>query len=439
MDREKVPGGMTFFLAFRNLVLLRKRYAVIGIAVALGFALMTVITGVTSGALNTVQVKAARYFAGHISVTGFSPDRTQKISSPDHLVELLRTGSKSIRTVSKRTVYYRQNASLFFGGETVRQRRLVGVEFDTEADELGSMKFKDGSIEAMLGNSAALGILISKTAADLLGARVGDDVQLYLTTDTGQFNTATLVVRGIFDESSIFGFAAYMRNQDLNVLLGRPTGAATDIAVYTRNGANLARTGLEVRSILAAEVPVLPVLNNKRDRWDALEEEFDVEMLAVMSLNAHLAQITDILDALSAVSFFVLLVFVIIVMVGILNTYRVIVYERTKEIGTMRALGMKRKAVSALFIIEAAMLAGAASTVGLVLGAGMLRLLGCIDFSVVAAAGMFTEAGRLASFIDPSLAVLNISAMIMAVMLAAFGPARKAGSIRPVDAMRMNG
>ena len=195
---------MTFFLAFRNLILLRKRYAVIGIAIALGFALMTVISGVTSGALGTIKVKAARYFAGHISVTGFSPDRSQRITDPDMLVALLRDGSRSLRTVSKRTIYYRQDASLFFGGESVRQRRLVGVEFDTEAKEFQGMKFREGNLFSMLGDSGSMGILVSKTAADLLNARVGDDVQLYLTTDTGQFNTATLVVRGIFEETSIF-------------------------------------------------------------------------------------------------------------------------------------------------------------------------------------------------------------------------------------------
>jgi ABC-type lipoprotein release transport system permease subunit len=430
---------MTFFLAFRNLILLRKRYAVIGIAIALGFALMTVISGVTSGALGTIKVKAARYFAGHISVTGFSPDRSQRITDPDKLVALLRDGSRSLRTVSKRTIYYRQDASLFFGGESVRQRRLVGVEFDTEAKEFQGLSFRGGSLSSMLGDSGIMGILVSKTAADLLRARVGDDVQLYLTTDTGQFNTATLVVRGIFEETSIFGFAAYIRNQDLNRLLGRVAGAATDVAVYTKNGTDLVKMGLEVRSILASEVPVLPVLNDKNDRWNALDGNFDVEMLAVMSLNAHLAQITDILDALTAVSYFVLFVFIVIVMVGILNTYRVIVYERTKEIGTMRALGMKRRSVTSLFIIEAAMLAMVASMIGLGVGAVLLQLLGLIDFSIVAAAGMFTVGGRLDSYIDPALAALNICAMIVAVMLAAFGPARKAGSIRPVDAMRMNG
>jgi len=429
---------MTFFLALRNLLLQRKRYSVIAAAIVIGFALITVISGATGGVLTTVKVKAARYFAGHVSVTGYSPDKPQGITDPDALVTLLRGQVASVRTVSKRTVYYRQDASLFFGGETVRQRRLVGIDFDGEAEELRGMKFDSGGIDGMLGDQGSYGILISRVAADLLNARVGDDVQLFLTTDSGQYNTATLFVRGVFEETSLFGFAAYLRNADLNALLGRSEGAATDIAVYARNGTKLDRLGLDVRAVLSAKALVLPVLTSKDDRRDALSSGLEGETLAVMTLNAHLAQITDILDAFTLVSYFVLVVFVLIVMVGILNTYRVIVYERTKEIGTMRALGMGRGAVIRLFVIEAAILAAAASLLGFVLGTAALRLIGLVDLGSIAAAGMFTEGGRLVYFLESRSTFLNLAAMVAAVMLAAFGPARDAGAIRPVDAMRAN-
>lgn len=429
---------MIFFLALRNLVLQRRRYAVIGIAVALGFALITIISGATAGALGTVRDKAARYFAGHISITGYTPDRAQRISDPDRLIDLLRGTVSGIRTVSRRTVYYRQDAKLFFGGESIRQRRLVGVDFDSEFQELRGMKFQSGSLDAMLGDGGDEGILVSQTAADLLRAKVGDSIELFLTTDTGQYNTATLVIQGIFQETSLFGFAGYLRNQDLNALLGRSADAATDIAVYGSKGVDLARLAHDMHAALSAEVAVFPVLSSTSDRRDALSSGLQEETMAIMTLDGHLAQITDILDAFTAISYFVLLVFVMIVMVGILNTYRVLVYERTREIGTMRALGMKRPSVIALFVCEAAMLAVAASVIGLVVGIAGLGILGLLDFSAIAAAAMFTNAGHLGFFVDGSAAALNLLAMIVAVMVAAFGPARNAGAIKPVDAMRTN-
>jgi len=430
---------MIFFLALRNLVLQRKRYMVIGLAVAIGFALITIISGATAGALGTVRDKAARYFAGHISITGYTPDRSQHISDPDKLIDLLYRSVDGVRTISRRTVYYRQDAKLFFGGQSIRQRRLVGVDFDLEFQELRGMKFQGGSLDAMLGDGGTRGILVSQTAADLLQAKVGDSIELFVTTDTGQYNTATLVLRGIFQETSLFGFAAYLRNQDLNALLGRSADAATDIAVYGRNGVNLARLAQDMHAALATKTAVFPVLSSKSDRSDALSSGLQEETMAIMTLDAHLAQITDLLDAFTAISYFVLLVFVLIVMVGILNTYRVLVYERTREIGTMRALGMKRSSVIALFVAEAAILAGVASLIGMVGGSVALWLLGLVDFSAIAASAMFTNAGHLGFYVDASTTALNLGAMIVAVMIAALGPARSAGSIRPADAMRSNG
>ena len=430
---------MIFFLALRNLVLQRKRYMVIGLAVAIGFALITIISGATAGALGTVRDKAARYFAGHISITGYTPDRSQHISDPDKLIDLLYRSVDGVRTISRRTVYYRQDAKLFFGGQSIRQRRLVGVDFDLEFQELRGMKFQGGSLDAMLGDGGTRGILVSQTAADLLQAKVGDSIELFVTTDTGQYNTATLVLRGIFQETSLFGFAAYLRNQDLNALLGRSADAATDIAVYGRNGVNLARLAQDMHAALATKTAVFPVLSSKSDRSDALSSGLQEETMAIMTLDAHLAQITDLLDAFTAIRYFVLLVFVLIVMVGILNTYRVLVYERTREIGTMRALGMKRSSVIALFVAEAAILAGVASLIGMVGGSVALWLLGLVDFSAIAASAMFTNAGHLGFYVDASTTALNLGAMIVAVMIAALGPARSAGSIRPADAMRSNG
>ena len=60
-----------FLFALRNLFLQRRRYALMALAVAVGFMLITVLTGLSYGALETIKTKAARYFSGHIIVYGF--------------------------------------------------------------------------------------------------------------------------------------------------------------------------------------------------------------------------------------------------------------------------------------------------------------------------------------------------------------------------------
>ena len=82
----------------------------------------------------------------------------------------------------------------------------------------------------------------------------------------------------------------------------------------------------------------------------------------------QLEQLKNLLDAFLGCTYFVLVIFLVIVMIGILNTYRVIVYERTREIGTMRAIGMQAGDVRRIFLYEAAALAVIASAVGFILG-----------------------------------------------------------------------
>ncbi len=425
----------TIYLAYRNLVLQRKRYFLIALAVMAGFALVTVISGSAYGAMETVKVKAARYFAGHVSISGYT-NGAQIIDDPGAVESAILNAGLPVRTVSRRTLYNNTETKLFFGGESVRQRRLIGVEFDVEHGELENLLFVEGSVGAMLGESGRDGILISESAARLMGARLGDDLNLYLLTDSGQYNTATLVVRGVFSETSLFGYVAYMRNEDLNRLLVRPRGAATDVAVYAVSGADQLRLTAQVRDVLEKDFSPFPPLATKEALVEILTKGEGGNKLAVLSLDAHLAQIKSILDAFLVITYFVLVLFVLIVMVGILNTYRVLVYERTREIGTMRALGMKRESVSAMFLAEALGLALVATILGLVVGIAILAALGLVDVSHVPAAGLFTDRGHLSFHLAPRVIALNAGIMIAGVMAAALGPARKAARVQPVEAMR---
>lgn len=426
---------MVFFLAVRNLLLQRRRYALMAAAVVIGFVLVTILTAAAQGAMETVQEKAARYFGGHISVTGYIQNR-QRISDPDGVKEVITQSGVGVRTVARRTVYYRQDSRLFFGGNSVRQRRLVGVDFAAEAAEIGELDFRAGGVGPMLSDAGADGVLISDVAADLLGARVGDDISLFLTTDSGQVNTATLVVQGIFRESGIFGYVTYMRNQDLNRLLERAPDAATDIAIYLPGGTGIVRAADLTRRALDARFPVFPPVLRRQDFRSVVNRAVETETLAVVSLDAQLAEIRDLIDAFLTVSNFVVALFMLIVMFGILNTYRVLLHQRTREIGTMRAIGMSRPSVQGLFLVEAACLALVASLAGFLIGSVVVSVGELISVGTGAAVSMFTQRGRLQFAIRPRTVAANLALMTTAVVVAAWGPAHKASRLDPVEALR---
>lgn len=426
-----------FLFALRNLFLQRKRYALMALAVAVGFMLITVLTGLSYGALETIKTKAARYFSGHIIVYGFDEEEMSLPDSKEY-IKIINKSRIPLRTVSPRTIYYGKEVRLFFGGNYIRLLRIIGADFEREGKELAKLPFAEGGIQEMTGPEGENGIIISTEAARLLGARLGDDVIIYLRTEQGQYNTANMVVKGIFDEANIFGYAAYIGQKELNRLMDMPEDWSTEIAVYTKEGSNITLLAERLRLEFAKTKAVFPTIHDRHEFSDYRSENRGnkEKTAAIMTVNAQLEQLKSLLDAFLLCTYFVLFIFLVIVMIGILNTYRVIVYERTREIGTMRAIGMQASDVKRIFLYEAAALALIASAFGFILGLVTFHFVGLFDLSKVTAAGMFTENGALQYFIGFRSVALNLLFMLAAVIAAAWRPADQASKMPPAQALR---
>lgn len=117
---------------------------------------------------------------------------------------------------------------------------------------------------------------------------------------------------------------------------------------------------------------------------------------------------------------------IIIGILGIANTMVMSVFERTKEIGVLRAIGWKRGQVLALIQLEAGMLGLCGGVIGIVVGWGALRILSILP--------------QTASLISPSLRwPLLAEAMLVAVfsgLIAGALPAWRAGQLSPMEALR---
>ena len=74
----------------------------------------------------------------------------------------------------------------------------------------------------------------------------------------------------------------------------------------------------------------------------------------------------------------VFVVILVIIMVGITNSYRMVILERVQEIGTMRAMGAQRNWVFNLFVSESVMIAVLGSAAGILASLGLMALLGSI-------------------------------------------------------------
>ncbi len=112
------------------------------------------------------------------------------------------------------------------------------------------------------------------------------------------------------------------------------------------------------------------------------------------------------------------------------NTFQIIVAQRTRELALLRALGATRIQVSRMVLGEAFLVATIGSVAGVGLGAGL---------AVLIRAAFSAFGGSLPSTtlqILPRTVLISLAAGIGVTLISAYLPARRAGSVPPVTAMR---
>lgn len=422
-------GGRSFY---RNM----SRFRVLLAALIFVIGVFTVIFGAVSGMITAVQDKAARYFSGHLTVQQVFLDSYPKILQPASTTTALAPLLGDVSLMTKRSVYYNAGqAELFFGGNSQRQRRLIGVDWQHEQSIMAGLDYKAGSAP---GDDDATAILVSTITADALGLLLGDEVVIRLSTQTGSINSSTYVVHGIFYESSFFGFSSYLQREALNSLMAVDTDSVNEIGLYLRQPRDMARVGGAVSATLASLGQVFPVLLNRQQRDTALSSSgWNNGQFLITSLDAQLAEIHNLIRALWAIGVVLVVLFGVLVIIGISNTYSFLVLERTSEIGTMRAIGMSKSRVLGMFLSESLFLGVIGLSLGVLGGCAMLEFLRlAFDFSGSDLASLFLVRGRLNWDLEPYHITLLFILGLVSVIAGSFRAAWRAAQLSPVDALR---
>lgn len=136
---------------------------------------------------------------------------------------------------------------------------------------------------------------------------------------------------------------------------------------------------------------------------------------------------------LGYVLFFIGLVLFLLVATGIINTMLMSVYERVREIGTMLALGVRRRQVTALFLWEAGALGLFSALLGGSVGYTIVR---AIERKGLAFQPPGGDALIIYPHVDLSFLIAVLVFALLGTVLSALYPAWKAARLRPVEALR---
>ena len=268
---------------------------------------------------------------------------------------------------------------------------VVGFDFE-QIDGLLDLDVQEGSFATNVSNP----VVVSADEAEAINASVGD----VLTTGFADGATLDATIVGLFDDQAIM-FQDYLFDQKVLADAGQPQTLEW-VALSITDGASPEAVDGLIAS-LGNEFPAANI-----ETGDEFRE-----------------RITGMVDELLTMVNVMVALAVIIALIGIANTLALSVFERTRELGLIRAVGMTRRQLRRMVRFEAALVA----TFGAVLGVGL-----GLFFGWGIATALPSTFASSTSIPLGNIAVLMIVAALAGVV-AAWLPARRAGKLNVLDAI----
>ena len=405
--------GTSIKMAWRNMWRNWRRTTIALVAIVLGLILLLLMDGVIKGSDQAIFGNAVRLYGGNIQV--HAPGFRDKASRLPLLplenagaVVQAASGQPQVLAAAMRI----NTAGIVSSREGTFAVEITGIEPEVEGPL--SIQAKNIAQGRFLQGDDGDAILIGKGLADLLQVGAGDRVVLLGRSKNETMRQHSMTIVGVYD----LGLAEAEKRMVFITLPEAQTlynlrDQATDVSI------SLEGVGQEaaVMSALQAALPAYEV-----DSWATLRPE-----------------IRQALDSKSGVTGFLGLVVILIASIGILNLMMMAVFERTREMGVLAALGMKGRRVMGLFVLEGAMIGAVGAVIGCGLSLLLIGLLGRVGIDYSGASGMGEAIALMGDRLYPTIQLTDfISRGVMVIFIAALAslyPAWQAARKEPAEAL----
>jgi ABC-type lipoprotein release transport system permease subunit len=383
----------------------RRRYLFLFLALGFGFGVLSVISSLKDGMKENLYLSAQTHYAGDIIAAGY--DSTYHLTKTEQ--DAIFAAAEAIKlnpvfTAVRTTLHSMKEGSIFFNGNTLALKHIIGVDWDVEKAYLEQFSYTEppAPFEEM-------SILLSRPIAEELGARQGDSLTLEVLTATGQKNTGTFVAAGIVEDSSLFGYyKVYVSRLTLNRLVGFADGDCSIIGFFLKNQRSIETNRQALYTELETRINTGPLIY---DRDTFYKESQNVEggiKVLLLTLPVYLSEVAQLMDAIDLASYVLFAMMLAIIMVSAVVTCRLILHERTRETGTMRAIGFYESDLRMVLQLEMAAMAVVSMAAGFLLALLINRLLSYTSFGWFPGFEVFTQNGRLAARYLPRTIIVNI-------------------------------
>jgi putative ABC transport system permease protein len=407
---------MLFKLAVRNVFRNKRRTLITVLVIVVGMVSMIFLNAVLTRMSKGWGDALVNSNSGHLSVIRSDYLDNQK-SRPQEM--LLRQVQAYYTALDHQPEVEACMGKLEIGGLIAAGSRTTtffgyGLDLERQARALpkafGNVKVGKG-LQAGDPEGAILGTGLAKS----LDRKIGDTLLLAVKNADGRFNTASIVIRGLIksSEGRLDDNLVLMPLAAAQSLLNVPE-CASEIIVRLKPGADLETSQ---RRLLTKVQP--------------LHEKIVIKTWVEM--NAMFEQVRGMFDG---IAFTVALILFITVGASIANTMLMSVFERVREIGTMRALGTKPRQVTQMFLLEGLVIGVIGALLGLVLGFAITQTADWVGIP------MRIPGSKEPYMVHPIILYGNLLAatgVVLAMsLLASVLPAHYAAQLKPVEALQKN-
>jgi len=402
-----------FKLAFRNLNRNRRRSILSSLAVAIGLALLLLIAAIVNGEMEGSVSKTIQLVSGHLQIRSAayvdgksSLKWADLVADPEKIVADLKGNAELNALMAEATPRLYASAIVSSGNDSIGVQ-LTGVDPASTANQ----PFVSGlTAGAFITADDADGIVIGQLLANKLKLKVGDSIHLLVNTSNGDVVQQDFIIRGLYTTHT-------------------PSFDEATILIPLSKAQTITSTQGHSSSIF--------ILLKDRNQADAVAGAIKgagYQVKTWKELNELLIQTEDLANSF--------MIFIYLIVMGvtatvIVNTLIMSVFERTREIGILAAIGMKGRNILSLFMAEASILAVGGIIFGLILGWLVCLYFGKFGISL---GDLGVRNGLLLG--DKLYAILKVGDALyltivafVVTMVASFYPAILAARLEPVEAL----
>ena len=400
-------------LAARNLARHSRRTLLTGSIVVVGFVAVTMTAGFVSQTFSSLKAATIRSVGGHLRL--LNPDAAGKtddeaagilLSDWEGLAAIVRKDPRVVQAMPKLSFF-----GLVVNGE--KSGAYLGTGTIPAFEKRASLASDTVTSGAFFSNPDGDDVMLGGGLARAIGAKAGALVTVMTTTPDGALNAmdATVVAVLQYPIKEIDDRLLFLPYRAAAKLL-KSEGKTNTLVLLLKDDADVDAAARDIAA--ATKAAGRPVVLKTWLETAAFYKQ--VKLLYI------------------AIFFFMGLVLSTVVILAAANTMTMSVFERTREIGTLLAIGMERGAVRRLFLFEGVLMGLAGSLVGLVVSLLLRAVLNASGIMLPPAPGG-TRGNLLHVDFIPLAYVFGFSVMTVTLLIAAWWPARRAARLNPVEAL----